>query len=129
MLSHTPKILPGNGYKYRCLSRTSTNPIYQNRMAGDGEKAKKAVPMEPPLFINKLIAVDCHAGEIAKTDGSYALCTCDFTRSCVLRFLSSFGNRISNIPCFSWASASSITTSSGRRRVRENEPQKSSRWK
>lgn len=75
-------------------------------------ETKRRFQMEPPF----LIVI-------------YALCTCDFTRNCVLRFLSSFGNRISSIPCFSCASASSIITSSGRTRVRENDPQNSSRWK
>lgn len=51
-----------------------------------------------------------------------------FTCSRVLRCLSSFGSRISSMPCFSWASASSIATSSGSRRVREKLPQNSSRW-
>lgn len=51
------------------------------------------------------------------------------TLSWVLRCLSSLGRRISSSPCFSWASASSITTSSGRTRVRVKLPQKSSRWK
>lgn len=51
------------------------------------------------------------------------------TLSCVLRCLSSFGRRISSRPCFSWASASSITTSSGSTSVRVKPPQKSSRWK
>lgn len=51
------------------------------------------------------------------------------TLSWVLRCLSSFGRRISSRPCFSWASASSITTSSGSTRVRVNPPQNSSRWK
>lgn len=51
------------------------------------------------------------------------------TLSWVLRCLSSFGRRISSRPCFSWASASSMITSSGRTSVRVKLPQKSSRWK